>query len=114
MRIVFLLLIFASFVFANIPTQTIINTPYAQVNTKSKEDGFQHMIAKILGRIKFGNMEPLSIAELNAVEEKIIRAVDEVTGGGLSGMSNGRYNYKKDSKAYKALIEQVKSKCKGH
>jgi hypothetical protein len=46
MRIVFLLLIFAaSFVFANIPTQPI--TPYAQVNTKSKEDGFQHTIAKI-------------------------------------------------------------------
>jgi hypothetical protein len=47
MRIVFLLLAFASFVLSNIPTQTIINTPYAQVNTKSKEDGFQHMIAKI-------------------------------------------------------------------
>jgi hypothetical protein len=47
MRVLFLLLVFASFVFANIPTQTIINTPYAQVNTKSKEDGFQHTIAKI-------------------------------------------------------------------
>jgi hypothetical protein len=47
MRVLFLLLVFASFVFANIPTQTIINTPYAQVITKSKEDGFQHMIAKI-------------------------------------------------------------------
>jgi len=32
-------------------TQAITNTPYAQVITKSKEDGFQHMIAKILGRI---------------------------------------------------------------
>jgi hypothetical protein len=50
MRILFLLLTFASFVFANIPTQTIINTPYAQLITNSKEDGFQHMIAKILGR----------------------------------------------------------------
>jgi hypothetical protein len=114
MRVLFLLLAFASFVFANIPTQTIINTPYAQVNTKSKEDGFQHMIAKILGRIKFGNMKPLTTSELNAVEEMIIRAVDEVTGGGLSGMSNGRYNYKKGSDIYEGLIEKVKSKCKGH
>jgi hypothetical protein len=47
MRIVFLLLAFASFVLANIPTQTITNTPYAQVITKSKEDGFQRMLAKI-------------------------------------------------------------------
>ena len=37
MRIVFLLLTFASFVFANIPPQP--NTPYAQVITESKEDG---------------------------------------------------------------------------
>jgi hypothetical protein len=45
MRIVFLLLTFASFVFANIPAKT--NTPYSQVITKSKKDGFQHTIAKI-------------------------------------------------------------------
>jgi hypothetical protein len=45
MRVLFLLLTFASFVFANIPTQTITNTPYAQVITKSKEDGFQRMLA---------------------------------------------------------------------
>jgi hypothetical protein len=114
MRVLFLLLAFVSFILANIPTQTILNTPYAQVNTKSKEDGFQHMIAKILGRIKFGNIEPLTRAELNAVEEKIIRAVDGVTGGGHSGMSNTRYSYKNDSKAHEGLIEQVKSKCKGH
>jgi hypothetical protein len=40
MRVLFLLLTFASFVFANIPTQTITNIPYAQVMTESKEDGF--------------------------------------------------------------------------
>jgi len=45
MRIVFLLLAFVSFVLANIPTQTY--TPYAQVITESKEDGFQRMLAKI-------------------------------------------------------------------
>jgi RHS repeat-associated protein len=39
MRVLFLLLAFASFVFANITTKTIINTPYAQVITESKEDG---------------------------------------------------------------------------
>jgi hypothetical protein len=47
MRVLFLLLTFASFVFANIPTQT--NTPYAQVITESKEDAFQRMLAKVSG-----------------------------------------------------------------
>jgi len=68
----------------------------------------------VLGRVTFsGTKKVFSSRELNAIEELIIRSIDDMTGGGLSGMSNSRYNYKKNSGAYRKLIDKVKTKCKG-
>ena len=68
---------------------------------------------QLLGRIRFHKMK-LSQSELNAVEELIIRSIDDMTGGNLSGLSNARYNYKTDSKSYEKLMKKIKKKCKGH
>jgi len=53
----------------------------------------------------------------------LIRAVDDITGGNLSGMHNERYNYgpgsknpshgPHDTKAFNELFEKVEKKCKG-
>jgi len=76
----------------------------------------------VLGRIKFHNMPDLLSTELHAVEELLIRAIDDATGGNLSGMDNETYNYgggnKKNgkgqlpSKALDKLIGDVQNKCK--
>jgi len=59
----------------------------------------------------------LKTDELNAFEELIIRTLDDMTGGNLSGLTNKRYNYdlnKPDRKnAYEKLIKELKRKCKG-
>ncbi|KIM07755.1 MAG: hypothetical protein KU38_10485, partial [Sulfurovum sp. FS08-3] len=69
---------------------------------------------QLLGRIKFHNMvKPFSQSELNAIEELIMRSIDDMTGGNLSGMSNARRNYGDNSDAYDKLMKKIKQKCRG-
>ena len=99
--------------------KAVDNLPYVGRTNNFKRRLKEHLRGRlvhmnsVLGRIRFHKMKPFSQNELNAIEELIIRAIDDITGGNLSGMSNNRYNYKKNSGSYDILMKKIKRKCKG-